>query len=249
MNRTTKIVLDIALGAVIPILILTYLSEPLGNVRAYIFASLVPVGWVMLDLFAITRRFNFITSYMGLFAVVNGLLTFWFVDGLLYAFKDSVSFILTVTLFGGSILLSRPFIQYFVIQGLNPDTSERTQALQRLLHEPDIYRAIVRSSLLFAGINLLTGTTNFLLNLHMVTAPFGTDTFNLQVAQVNAITRIALNIPETLGMVAAVWLIIFQMYRHLPSEEGKHKSESEFWDLLQLREQPRLQPNPAEVTC
>jgi hypothetical protein len=237
MNRSLKFVLDIVMGALIPIAILTYMSEPLGNVRAYVIASLVPVSWVFIDLLFLTRRFNFITSYVGTFAVVNGLLAFWFVDGILYAFKDSVGFLLTITLFGGSVLLGRPFMRYFVIQILTPDTPERSQSLHALLAEPGIYRALVQASLIFAGINLLTGTANFLLNIFIVTAEFGTEQFNQQVAQVNAITRLALNIPEMLGMAYAVWLIIGQLYRHLPHEEGKQQMESEFWDLVRLREQ------------
>jgi hypothetical protein len=237
MNRTIKFLLDIVMGALIPIAILTYMSEPLGNVRAYVIASLVPVSWVFFDLLLITRRFNFITSYIGTFAVVNGLLAFWFVDGVLYALKDSVGFMLTISLFGGSLLIGRPFIRYFVIQVLSPDTPEREQSLHTLLTEPGVYRALIMASLVFVGVNALTGTTNFLLNLFIVTAQFGTEQFNQQVAQVNAITRIALNIPEMLGMAYAVWLIIGQLYRHLPHEEGKRQIDSEFWDLVRLREQ------------
>jgi hypothetical protein len=241
VNRTVKTVLDILMGAVIPILILSYLSETLGTITTYVVASLVPVSWVFLDLFLITRRFNFITSYTGLFAVINGLLTFWFVDGLQYAIKDSVGFMVTVSLFGGSILIGKPFLKYFVIQSLNPDTPDRMQALDALLHERRVYRAVVTGSLIIAGVNVATGTINFFLNLAIVTAPFGTEQFNQQVAQVNAITRIALNIPEVLGIVAAVWLIIYQMYRHLPSEEGKHQIDSEFWDLVRLKEDMQTQ--------
>lgn len=241
MNRTVKILLDILMGAVVPILILTYMSETLGNVTAYVTAAMVPVSWVFLDLFFITRRFNFITSYTGLFALVNGLLAFWFVDGLYYALKDSVGFMLTVTLFGGSILISRPFLKYFVVQSLNPDTAERLSALDRLLREPDVYRAVIIGSLIIAVINVGTGIVNFWLNLSIVTASFGTELFNQQVARVNAITRIALNIPEVLGITVAIWLIISRMYRHLPSEEGKQQIESEFWDLVHMRETRQTQ--------
>jgi hypothetical protein len=244
MNRTLKIGLDIIMGAVIPILILRYLSEPLGTVTAYVTAALVPVGWVFIDLVFITRRFNFITSYVGLFAVVNGLLAFWFVDGLLYAFKDSIGFILTVSLFGGSLLIGRPFIKYFVIQGLNPDTSEREQALLHLLHEPPVYGAIVRGSLIIAGVNLLTGLTNFLLNLFIVTASFGTTLFNEQVATVNAITRLVLNIPEALGMGVAIWLSISRLYQQLSCTIDEGVTESELWELIERHAETSSQDSP-----
>ena len=35
------------LGAVVPILVLSYLSDPLGAVPAYLLSALVPVGWVL----------------------------------------------------------------------------------------------------------------------------------------------------------------------------------------------------------
>lgn len=84
------------MGTVVPILVLSYLSDPLGAVPAYLVSALVPVGWVLADLIFITGRFNFITGVLGLNAIVRGLLAFWFVDGALYALKDTVGSILMV---------------------------------------------------------------------------------------------------------------------------------------------------------
>lgn len=83
------------MGAVVPILVLSYLSDPLGAIPAYLVLALIPVGWVLVDLLFVTQRFNFITGFLGLSAIVRGLLAFWFVDGALYALKDSVGGILT----------------------------------------------------------------------------------------------------------------------------------------------------------
>jgi hypothetical protein len=90
ISRSLKLALDVLLGAVVPILILSYLSDPLGPVPAYLLSALVPVGWVLADLSLVSRRFNFITAFLGLSAIVRGLLAFWFVDGALYALKDTV---------------------------------------------------------------------------------------------------------------------------------------------------------------
>jgi hypothetical protein len=43
-------------------LVLSYLSDPLGAVPAYLLSALVPVGWVLADPFLLSRRFNFITA-------------------------------------------------------------------------------------------------------------------------------------------------------------------------------------------
>ncbi|MEL6936561.1 MAG: VC0807 family protein, partial [Cyanobacteria bacterium J06607_17] len=101
MNK--KLFFDILVGSVIPILILSNLNEQLGTETTYVVAALVPVVWVLIDSLFITKRFNFITSYIGAFAIVRGLLAFWFVDGIQFAFKDSVGSILLALVFGGSI--------------------------------------------------------------------------------------------------------------------------------------------------
>ena len=61
MKNGIKLVADIAMGAVIPIIILNRLSgdDQLGAVAAYVLAALVPVSWVLIDLFFVTRKFNF----------------------------------------------------------------------------------------------------------------------------------------------------------------------------------------------
>ncbi len=236
MNRTTKLILDIILGAVIPIAILSYLSEPMGAIPAYILAALIPVGWVFADLFFITRRFNFITSYIGAAAIIRGLLTFWFVDGLLFAIKDTAGFFVAIAVFGGSVIIRRPIMTQFFIQALNPDTPQRERSLETLLDTSSVHRALMIGSMIIVGVNILAALANFFLNLFIVTATFGTDLFNQQVAQVNAITRIALTIPDMLGFGVALWLVYHELYKHLPKEDGKSQLESDFWDLVQLRE-------------
>ncbi len=48
-----------------PILVLSYLSEPLGAVPAYLLSALVGVGWVTVDLLFVTKRLDFITAFLG----------------------------------------------------------------------------------------------------------------------------------------------------------------------------------------
>ena len=236
MKRSTKLFLDILMGAVVPILILSYLTGPLGAPLAYLVAALVPVAWVFADLLLITRRFNAITSYIGLSAIVRGALAFWFVDGWLFALKDSAGQIVAALVFAGSVLAGWPIMRAFLAQTLSPDTPDRARALDALLAEPPIARALVTSTLLVGAWNIVSGAMNFLLNLRIVTAPFGTELFNQQVAQVNAITRIALLLPDFAAVAAAFWLLFRALYRALPSEEGRPQLESDIWDLVHLRE-------------
>lgn len=232
MSRSTKLFLDILLGAVVPILVLSYLTDTLGAVPTYLLAALIPVGWVFADLFFVTRRLNFITGFLGLNAMVRGLLAFWFVDGLLYALKDTAGSAVVVLVFGGSLVIGRPVVRAFAEQSLDPRTPEQESALQRLFGERPVARALIWGTALLAAVNAATGVANFLLNLRIVTASFGTEAFNAQVAQVNAITRIALGIPEFAAWGVALWLVFRAVYAGLPETSGKH----DFWDLLALRE-------------
>ncbi|NJM06670.1 hypothetical protein HC891_11530 [Candidatus Gracilibacteria bacterium] len=237
MNRWLKLTLDILMGAVIPIAVLNYLSGPLGEVPAYLVSALIPVAWVFIDLLFITKRFNVITSYIGLTAIVRGLLAFWFVDGFWFAVKDSVGFVVGLVVFGGSILLRRPLAGEFVAQALNPDTPQRSAQLASYFKEPRVRRALVQGTLLMLVVNVVLGIINFWLNLQIVVAPFGTEAFNQQVAQVNAITRLALGIPDFLVTGFAMYRIFSALYQGLPTEEGKSPWESEFWDLMRLRDE------------
>lgn len=235
MKRSTKLVLDLVMGAVVPIMILNYLTEPLGDLRAYILAALVPVAWVFADLLLITRRFNFITSYVGLSAIVRGLLAFWYVDGARFALKDSAGFLVATLVFGGSIAVGRPIMRYFLVQALDPNTPEKEASLEELLAVPLVHRALRWGTLVVVVVNVLAGVANFYLNLLIVTAEFPSAAFNMQVARVNAITRIALTIPDMIAFGLAFWMVYRALFAQLPKEDGKDQLESDFWTLVELR--------------
>lgn len=236
MSRSTKLLLDILLGAVVPILVLSYLTDTLGAVPTYLLAALIPVGWVVVDLFFITRRINFITGFLGLNALVRGLLAFWFVDGLLYALKDTAGGVLTVVIFGGSLLIGRPVVRAFAEQSLDPRSPEQESAIEGLFRERPVAWALFWSTALLTAVNAATSFANFLLNLQIVTAAFGTEDFNTQIARVNAVTRVALGIPEFAAWGAALWLVFRALYRtlHLQTPDGSRNDN--LWDLIEKRD-------------
>src|SRR4028118_849905 len=204
MGRSLKLGLDFLFGLVVPILILSRFSDELGNVPAYVVSALVPVTWVAVDLLFITKRFNFITSFLGLNAVVRGVLAFWFVDGAAYAFKDSVPSLLWVVVFGASLVLGRPLISAFLEQTFDPNTPDRERSLRRLFDERRVRRALWFGTAGMVAISAVTGVANFFLNLWIVTAEFGTQAFNAQVAESNAVARFAISITETLALMFTV---------------------------------------------
>jgi hypothetical protein len=235
INRSLKLALDVLLGAVVPILVLTYLSGPLGAVPAYLVSALVLVGWVLADLSLVSRRFNFITAFLGLNAIVRGLLAFWFVDGALYALKDTVGGILVVLVFGGSLLVGRPLLGAFVAQALDPRTPEQAASLERLFAERPVARTLLISTAGLALLNAATAAINFVLNLWIVTAPFGTGEFNSQVARVNALTRLTLGVPEFVVMGLAIWWIIYSLHSRLYSRLTNVGGRRDFWELVEAQ--------------
>jgi len=236
MSKSIKLTLDLLIGAVAPVVILKYGTAPLGTLPAYLLAALVPVVWVLLDLLLITRRFNFISSYVGFSAIMRGALAFWYVSGALFAFKDSASYILAVVIFGGSAFLARPVTRAIAYQGLGPDTPAREAALGRLMDEPTVTSALRKAALIIGATNLGAGVVNYWINYRMVLAPFNTPAFNDQVANVNAITRVALALPDMLAVFWAFSMMYKAMYALLPAENGPGADGGEFWELVRRRE-------------
>jgi len=77
---------------------------------------------------------------------------------------------------------------------------------------------------------------NYVINLRMVVAPFNTPAFNDQVANVNAITRIVLVLPDMIAIFFAFSMMYKAMYALLPADEGTGPDAGEFWTLLARRE-------------
>ena len=238
MSRSLKLGLDFLFGLVIPIIILTRFSDELGNITAYVVSMMVPVVWVAADLFFITKRFNFITSFLGLNAVVRGALAFWFVDGAAYAFKDTAPSLLWVVIFGASLVFGRPLISAFLEQTFDPRTPEQERSIRDLFDERPVWRALWLGTLAMVVLSIITSVANFFLNLWIVAAEFGTEAFNVQVAEANAIARFAIAIPEALALVVVFGLAMKTVYARLPGDPN----DKDFWELMRLREQAERTP-------
>jgi hypothetical protein len=237
MPRFVKLVLDILLGAVVPILVLNTLTTRLGAPLAYLVAALIPVGWVMLDLLVITRQFNAITAVAGITALGNGALAFWFVDGVLFALKDTVGLLLYTLLLAGSVVIGRPFLRPLFAQIVGAMTPQQRQTLDPLLSERPVASVLTRGTLGVAAATIGLAAVNFWLNLNIVTAVFGTEEFNQQVAQVNAITRLSFPFVTMAAFGLAIWAIYRAAFAILPPPAAGQ--EPELWALLQQYERRR----------
>lgn len=70
----------------------------------------------------------------------------------------------------------------------------------------------------------------------MVRAAFGTPLFNDQVANVNAITRLVLVLPDMVALFWAFRLMYRAIYAELPAAEQIDHRRGDFWELVKRRE-------------
>ena len=121
-------------------------------------------------------------------------------------------------------------------QALDPRTPEQEVSLERLFAERPLARTILISTVGLALSNAATAAINSLLNLRMVTAPFGTGEFNSQVARVNALTRLTLGVPEFLVMGLMIWSVIYSLHSRLYSRLTDVGGRRGFWELVEAQE-------------
>lgn len=84
-------------------------------------------------------------------------------------------------------------------------------------------------------LNAATAAINFVLNLWLVSAPFGTALFNSQVAQVNALTRLTLGLPEFVVMGLMIWWVIYSLHSRLYSKLSDVGGRRDFWELVEAQ--------------
>jgi hypothetical protein len=237
MNQR-KLFLDIAVGAILPVLVLKYGTKPLGELPAYLISALIPVLYVAIEL-AITRKLNVITTFMGLTAVVNGLLAFWFVGGWRYALKDSAAMGAMFLLLAGSAIVGRPLVVAMLAQAFSSARPVLNAPLRAVLRSAEVYPKVLIATWGMALMNLGLGVVNFALNYHYVFAAFPSEEFNTQKANVDAMTRIGFPIVSLGITIAVFWAIITALLKVLPGDEKLHLEDR--IDLLS----PPASPAPA----
>ncbi|WP_221089935.1 VC0807 family protein [Deinococcus aquaedulcis] len=213
-----KNLLDLAMTFCVPLLILSpnlfgtgwgvaalLGGDQGGHIRAYLLSALLPVVYTLWT-FWLRRE----TSPIARFGVVTSLLgaglAFWFVDGFWYAFKTSVHLYLHGLLFLGSALVGSGLLRSLLQGAFAGGSVAHRRAQEEALNHPRMARALVLGSVLFGGAKLLFGSVNMAVQLHLVTASFGTAAFNGQVVLASAV----MYLPGLLigGLVAAPAMLL-----------------------------------------
>ena len=218
-TRVPKTVWDLIFTVVIPILILSpnilgsgiSVAEMLGggqpgNIRAYLVAALVPVVYVLTDL-VVNRNVSPVALLGGAGAIFSGALAFWYVDGFWYAIKDSARSYLVGLLFLISAATSVPLFRVFLDTMSVGEKPEDRAATQQAMRDAAVHRGLVQGTVVFALVDLVGGVVNSVVNYQRVTAKFGSDEFNAQVAEVNAIMRVPSMVISLIGVGLAVALV------------------------------------------
>lgn len=218
-SRVPKTVWDLIFTLIIPILILSpnllgdgigvasVLGEgQTGNIRAYLLAALIPVVYVLWDI-VVNRNVSPVALIGGAGAIFSGALAFWYVDGFWYAIKDSARSYLVGLAFLLSALTSVPLFRVFLDAASIGEAPEERALTQRALRDPALHRGLVAGTVIFALVDILGGIVNSVVNYQRVTAKFGTDAFNAQIAEVNAIMRVPSMAISFLGIFAAIYFV------------------------------------------
>lgn len=214
-----KTIWDLVFTLIIPILILSpnilgsgvsianlMGSGTGGNVRAYLLAALVPVVYVLWDIL-VNRNVSPVALLGGATALFSGALAFWYVDGFLYAIKDSARPFLTAIFAFVSAATAYPMFRIFLDAASIAESPQHRAATQVAMRAAPVARALVQATLLFGMVDLIGGVVNTIVNYHIVVAKFGSDAFNAQVAQANAVMRIPGLAISLVGAAIAFWLV------------------------------------------
>ncbi|GGL91555.1 hypothetical protein GCM10010840_32040 [Deinococcus aerolatus] len=218
--RVPKTVWDLVFTLLIPIMILSpnvlgsgisvaeqvFGGGTAGNVRAYLLAALIPVVYVLWDL-GVNRNVSPVALIGGAGAIFSGALAFWYVDGFWYAIKDSARSYLTGILFLISAATSVPLFRVFLDAASIGEKPEDRAATQQAMRDPAVHRGLVLGTVVFSVVDLIGGVVNSIVNYARVTAKFGTDDFNAQIAAVNAVMRVPGLVISLVGVFAAIWFV------------------------------------------
>lgn len=177
-----------------------------GNVRAYLAAALVPVAYVAWDLIR-NRNLSPVALLGGVGALIGGALAFWYVDGFWYAIKDSARSYLLGLAFLISAGTRLPLFRIFLDAASLSESAEKRALSQQALDDPAIHRSVAHATIVFALVDIVSGLINSYVNYQRVTAEFGSDAFNAQVAEVNAVMRLPSMGISLLGVGLAFWLL------------------------------------------
>lgn len=183
MLAALNVLMHLLITVVFPVLVLQKdlfgtgysFSLWLGPTGAFMLSALVPAGYVLGMQFK-NRKVSPVWLLFTLSALINGLSSFWWTDGLTFALKDSSGSLFLATSTAVSLLIKKPLFG-FVIREYLSVTGPLDPRVEHFLQNRG-HRLIVLSTVILMLKGLTVATLNTLVKFHLVTGPFGTPEFN-----------------------------------------------------------------------
>ena len=180
-REAARLGFEIAVSIVVPILILSTLSEPaaLGPLGALVVAACVPLLFFFYDLL-VNRHVSAFGLFGAAMTIIGGGLSLIAANGFFYALREGGTYIGLAVAGIISIFMKRPLFMFFAIYGEAKSAADR----KRLWHEWDTREIRAAFNRFTVGwIAVLVGVVAVKVALAMVllTEPFGTLAFNRQL--------------------------------------------------------------------
>lgn len=198
---------------------------------AFLLAALVPALYLLVQHFR-SRKTSVLWLLVTLSTLINALMGFWWVSGLLFAIKDSSGSLFLATCTGLSLLVGRPLFGSILKEFLQPQTAQQEVTLEKFMHHPTGKRLIQLSTLLLCLKGLTVAGLNITLKHQMVKSTFGTASFNEELALAMGwmipIAYLATGI--TYSLLGLVWFF------HLRPDLKLSLQRAHWFERLQMRQ-------------
>ncbi len=213
-RRLGRVALDVLFAFVIPVGLLApgalhlpwRAADHLGVAGTYVLAGLIPAAYAVWDTLR-HRSLNPFVLFALASALSGGLLSFARVDGVWFALKDAYHSALLAGACAVSLLVRHPLFELIFYGLLSPDTPARAALLRRALAEPAVRARLGWATTLVLVKAVVLGVTSFLVARAVVTAPFGTPDFNVQVGHAHTLTFPLALVLDVLGYGGALLLV------------------------------------------
>ncbi len=209
MQRKPNTLLDLALGVILPSVILMKFSgeEDLGPVMALIVALAFPIG---LGLYELVRHQT--TNYIALLGLVSVLLTGGIglleLDPKWLAVKEAaIPGILGIVVIG-SARIGYPLIKTFLYNPAILNTEKIGAILRERGNVEAFEHRLSNANTWFGGTFFFSAVMNYLLATWIVTSPAGSTAFNEELGRLTLLSYPMIALPSMAMMIAILFLLV-----------------------------------------
>ncbi|MDP2138122.1 MAG: VC0807 family protein [Candidatus Didemnitutus sp.] len=206
-TKRESLLLNLGLSIVIPVLILSKLSDQLGAKQALLLALAFPLGYGIYDALR-RRKFNFVAA-LGFFSTLaTGGFSLMRLEPFWFAVKEAT----VPALIGLMVILSqwtkRPLVRTFLLNDEVLNLPRVNTALDERGTRPAFDRLLGSSSWLLAASFALSSVLNFALARYLITEMPETPAFNAQYGKMMAWSWPVIVVPSMGVMIFILWRLI-----------------------------------------